>query len=468
MWCRTSEYKPPGSDKVGLCGTNQPSKVVMELDYGLDERQFKNLSTRFPGVAFVQVGTDCHDHPVAHTSYKIVWANIMRKLQPGQKVADISGNPQHNESFLKTQIRRDRPITIDTFCKVQSPRDSVRSKVRWGPKEVDGRVRWEELTMYDMYRNEAAKTRFAEYDVFLMNHVLYYYKMEEVTKLLSLNKQSVLFATIHKLDGQNGTINCGEQSYIKDLQSGEVTQTNVETGEFYTHPDPAPWFRNFCYADENGAIAWTINKGCDDTYVITVTSTEATLVPESCWKDKRIVFAHDNDYLEVTTREVVDTPPAYEVEKVLIKSQDIVPGYPSNKVLEINITHPELYATLCAFMINKPRNVRTLGDLTAKAHREAGNNTLIGNNKRIKIDATALTQHIFAAWTRGAALEAELFDAVHSQAQAIVNRNLAGKHFSMAPTAALKSAVRAALGATIILRSKEPVESVLRHVDELL
>jgi len=468
-WCRTSEYRPPGSDKVGLSVTNQPSKIVRELDYGLTEVQFRALSTRFPGVAFVQVGFDCHDHPIAHTSYRIVWENIMRKLKPGQLVADISGNPQHNVAFNRAQERRANPITIDTFCKVQSPKDSVRLKSRWGPKEVDGKVRWEELTMYDMYRNEAARERFAKYDVFLMNHVLYYYKMAEVTRLLNLNPNSLLFATIHKLDGQNGTINCGEQSYIKDLQSGVVTQTNVETGEFYSHPDPAPWFRNFCYADENGAIAWTINKCCDDTYVITITATEPSLVPEECWLDKLIVFKHEQDIIVVTDR-VVDPPPAYPVEVRVIKTHDIVPGYPVNKEVEVQITHPELFATLCNFMVNKPRNARTLADLTQKAHREAGNNALFGNNKRVKISPEDLTKHVFAAWREGAALEAQLFNSVVSSSSSLttVNRNLSGKTLTLGPANAAKQALRVALGFHAIVRSKDSIEAVLRHVDDLL
>jgi hypothetical protein len=469
-WCRTSEYKPPGSDKIGLTSSNQPSKVVKELEYGLDDKQFKDLSARFPGVAFVQVGFDCHDHPIAHTSYRIVWENIMRKLQPGQLVADISGNPQHNEIFNAKQKRREKPIHIDTFCKVTCPKDSIRSKVRWGPKVVDGVTRWEEMTLYDMYRNEAAKERFAKYDVFLMNHALYYYKMDEITRLLNLNPNAIMIATLHKLGGQNGTINCGEQSYVKDLQSGVVTQTNVETGEFYSHPDPAPWFRNFCYADEHGAIAWTINKGCDDTYVITLTATEPSLVPEECWKDRHIVFQFETERVDVPVREVVDPPPAYSVEKVVIKTHDLVPGYKIVKEKTVDITHPELYESLCHFMVNKPRNVRTLTDLTAKAHREAGNNTLVGNNKRVKISAKALTEHTFAAWSQGAELENDLFSAVVAGNQAVgtVNRNLSGKTLSLGPSNAVKQAVRVALGMNSIMRSKEPVEAVLRHLDDLL
>jgi hypothetical protein len=455
---------------VGLSSGNQPAKHVFELDYGLSDGQFKALSSRFPGVAFVQTGMECHDHPIAHTSYRIVWENVMRKLQPGARVADVCGNPSVNEMFNKRQERRNQPIKVDTFCKVQSVKDSVRSKVRWGPMESNGKVRWEELTMYDMYRNEEARARFAEYDVFLMNHVIYYYKFEEITKLLALNPNSILTATLHKLEGQNGTINCGEQSFVKDLQSGVVTQTNVETGEFYSHPDPAPWFRNFCYADEHGAIAWTINKGCDDTYIITATSTEKSLVPEDCWKDGKIVFHHEAERIEVTARVVDDPPPAYAVDKVVIKTHDIVPGYKLSKEKVVSITHPELFAALKAFMINKPRNARTLQDLTAKAHREAGNNTLIGNNKRVKISAEQLTEHIFAAWSSGVELEQHMFAAItaNNNTVASVNRNLHGKSLALGPSNMLKQSVRVALGINSIMRSKDSVEAVLRHVDDLL
>lgn len=469
-WCRTSEYKPPGSEKVGLASGNQPSKVVYELDYGLNDQQFKALSNRFPGVAFVQTGIDCHDHPIAHTSYRIVWENIMRKLRPGSLCADVSGNPQHNELFNKRQEKRANKITIDTFCKVLSTKDSVRAKTRWGPQKVGDVTRWEEMTLYDMYRNEENQARFAKYDVFLFNHVLYYYKMAEITKLLALNPSSVAIATVHKLPGREGTLNCGEQSYVKDLQSGVVTQTNVDTGEEYRHPDPAPWFSNFAYADEGGAIAWTINKGCDDTYVITITSTDCALVPQDCWLDRRIVRKHGLESCEVTPPVVADPPPAYKLEQVTIKANDLVPGYMTGHDKTILITHPELYEVLKAFMINKPRSARTLADLTAKAHREVGNNVLASSKQKIVVSSESLTEHVFAAWVSGVALEASLFAHVHRHVSGVssVNANLSGRGLSLGPSNALKQAVRAALGVNAIVRSREPVEAVLRHVDDLL
>lgn len=471
-FCRTSEYMPAGSTKVGLGPHNQPSKVVWELDYGLSESKFKQLSLRFPGIAFVQTGTDCHDHPIAHTSYRIVWENVVRKLRPGSVVADVSGNPQFNEQFNKSQERRKEPIQIDTFCKVLSTKDSVRSKTRWGPPVVDGKTRWEEMTVYDMYRNDENRDRFSKYDTFLMNQSIYYYEKHEINRLLNLNRDSVLVATLHKLEGQNGTINCGEQKYEKDFVSGKVVQTNVETGESYKHNDPAPWFKHFAYADEHGAFAWTINKGCDDTYVITATSTDPRLVHEDDWLNGRVVFSNGQETVVVEAANVaVDgPPPAYTVEEVKFKANDLLPGYLSTKEVTIKITHPELYSTLKAFMINKPRNARTLQDLTAKANREAGNNALVGNNNRIQITPENLTKHTFAAWMSGVGMEAEMFAAAvaHGQAHTAVNRNLSGRSLHLTPGNAAKQFASMALKVSAVMRSNQPVHAVLCQLDELL
>jgi len=453
-----------------LTKDNQPSKVVWELKYGLSKVQFELLSNRFPGVAFVQTGFDAHDHPIAHTSYRIVWENVMRSLHPGWKVADLSGNPSYNEGFNNLQSKRAKPITVDTFCKVLSPKDSIRSKVRWGPMEVDGKRRWEEMTLYDMYRNEENCSRFAQYDCFLMNHVLYYYTMGEITKLLQLNPNAVLMATIHKLPGQSGTLNCGEQAYEKDFVTGKVRQWNVDTGEDYTHPDPAPWFKNFSYADSSGAIAWTINKGCEDTYRVTITSTDPRLVPESCWLDGRIIFRNDHEEIVVPTQDnTVDPPPAYPVEEVIFKTHDILPNAIVNREVCVPITHPEVYRTLTAFMINKPRTHRTLQDLTAKAHREVGNNKLYGGNKKIDISTEQLTKLIFAAWKTGVGLEEDMFKIVHtSSSVSAVNRNLSGKTLSIGQGNLAKQAFKYALTVSSIMRSKDPVHQVLAQFDELL
>lgn len=466
--CRTSQYCPPGSDKVGLTNTNQPSKVVWELDYGLDAKQFEKLSARFPGIAFVQTGTGCHDHPIAHTSYRVVWHNLMKQLKPGQLVADIAGNPAVNETWNRSQMRRENPIKIDTFCQVLSCKDSIRRKTRWGPMMADGLVRWEEMSLYDMYRFEANRSRFAEYDVFLMNHVLYYYDFGEIVKLLSLNKDAVLYATMHKLPGQSGEINCGEQTYVKDFLTGRVTQTNVETGESYSHGDPAPWFKQFAYADENGAIAWTVNKGCEDTYVFTITACPEKLVEPSCWKDGKVLFRDEDTVLVVHHPDAVEQPPAYAVEEVELRTSSLLPGYGEEKVVKVRITHPKLYKTLKHFMINKPRNERTLADLTAKAHREVRNNTYLSQEGKIEIEPDDLTRIIAAAWVTGVGLENDMITLSAASAPvSAYNRTLAGKGLTVHSGNTVKQVARFALLANSVRSSKQPYISVLEQLEAL-
>jgi len=447
--------------------------VVWELDYGLNEDQFQKLSKRFPGIAFVQTGMGCHDHPIAHTSYRVVWENVMAKLKPGQQVADVSGNPEYNERFLRGQKSRNNPIKLDTFCKVLSTKDSIRSKTRWGP-QVNGDVtRWEEMTLYDMYRNDENRRRFAGYDVFLMNHVIYYYTFEEVNKLLQLNPSSVLYATVHKLNGQKGTINCGEQEFEKDFVTGKVVQRNVETGETYSHRDPAQWFKKFAYADEHGAMAWTVNKGCDDTYVLTITSTDPRLVEEDCWRDGKIHCTNqfgEEEVIVVAAPEVAEPPPAYGVKVVELRAADLFGG-DSQKKISVNITFPELYTVLRHHMVNKPRNIRTLQDLTAKAHREVGNNVINGGTKpKVDISPEVLTMHIAAAWSEGARLEDDLFTfaSAHNENIASFNRNISGNSIIVTKTNFGKQMLRFAALANGTIKAKDKVGMVLGHLEDLL
>jgi len=275
------------------------------------------------------------------------------------------------------------------------------------------------------------------------------------------------------LDGQQGSINCGEQKYEKDFVTGKVHQWNVETGEAYDHPDPAPWFKQFAYADENGAFAWTINKGCDDTYVLTATATQPKLVPESCWLDGKIICHDQNgqrEVLTVSSPDLADPPPAYEVKEVILRTSGMIPGYHEEKTVTVRITHPELYETLCHHMINKPRNIRTLQDLTAKAQREVGNNTYLGGKQKVPITPDQLTRLISAAWYSGAELEDEMFTlaTATSSAVASVNRNLTGKSLSVNSNTIVKQGLRFALLAQSVGKSREPVTQVLEHLDALL
>jgi len=337
---------------------------------------------------------------------------------------------------------------------------------------ANGVSRWEEMTLYDMYRNEKNRDRFSQYDFFLMNHVLYYYTFSEITKLLNLNPDSVLYATVHKLDGQSGTINCGEQSFVKDFVTGKVTQKNVETGETYSHNDPAPWFSKFAYADANGAIAWTVNKGCDDTYVLTITATETRLVPQDCWDGGNVICKDKdtNEVLVLRNPDSAEPPPAYAVEEVVLKTSDFLPGYHEEKEVRITISHPELYKKLKHFMTYKPRNEQTLKDLTAKAHREAGNNTLVGSNGKVDIDPDDLKRIIACAWRHGTQLEDEMIRFVSQDSGGSIrslNSSLSGKPMFVTSNNVVKQVAKFALLLEGVRSAKAPHIQALQVLEDL-
>jgi len=140
------------------------------------------------------------------------------------------------------------------------------------------------------------------------------------------------------------------------------------------------------------------------------------------------------------------------------------------KTKTIRITHPKLYATLRHYMINKPRNNRTLQDLTAKAQREVGNNAIYGVGGKVSIDPATLTEHIAVAFSIGAQLEDEMFTMTMGQASHVsaVNRNLAGKSLVFTKDTMCKQVIRFALLAKTVTGTTDTTRAVLEHLDELL
>jgi hypothetical protein len=455
-----TQFCAPGQDKPGYSSAYSRIKRVWKVPYGLNDDTLDLLHARFPGLAFVCDGFEAHDHPISHISLNVVWHNVLRKLPLGAKAADICGNPQVNENFMKTKAKLDRPPVIDSYCKVMCARDSLRLHSRWGPKVSGARTRWTEMSMYDMYRfvgdasSAEHNAKFASYDHFLMNHVLYYYTFAEVTQLLNMRKGSVLLATLHKLPGAKGVLNHGEQAYEK--KGTRVKMWNTDTGEWYEHADPAPWFSQYTYADENGAIAWTVDKGCDDTYIITATATEPALVEGSAWLGGRQVLVNAQGE-RAETRTAPLPVPDYQDKVVTIRASDMIRGAMGGS-RRITITHPDLYEKMLSWMANKPRNVTVLKDLTAYARRTIGASDLIGGSKKpVSIGHAALVEHIAAAFVAGHALESSLYQDVAPQFASVA-----------ASGTVMKRTFKLAISALTLLRSNDPAMHTLRLLDDCL
>jgi len=239
---------------------------------------------------------------------------------------------------------------------------------------------------------------------------------------------------------KRGFLHFGEQAWERyvDVQGQvRIVQTNVLTGEKYDHPDTEPFFQNMVYADENGAMTWTIGLGAPEHWVLTFTSCPTDIVPVPMWKDGvRVVRdaegeIHRTEPLE--DRPGYEAPPTYNDAVVAISPAQVlggvtvqVPGWEKRAL--ITISHPALYKTLCMWMINKPRTAGTLNNLTAKAQREAGMSKLVGGTgNKLDISTSAMTEHIMAAFLSGVEHEGALLAGIGVGGITAFNKALRGE-----------------------------------------
>jgi hypothetical protein len=270
-----TQYVPVGLEQKGI-GEITPgfaAKKMFPLDYGLLEQEFKFLNLRFPEWFFISHNSGCHDHPVAHTSTKLAIRRKMDSLEKGtiadpKVYFDLNGNPTANEAFM----RRVPEIKIITFVELITPKDYVRAATKWGPQfRADGTWRYLTTHIRDIPTELAG---FGDCVAgFLSFHTTYYYDPVEIMNLLAWAPGSKYYGVMHKFDGHSGTLNNGEQSWVKSPSGAQtlITQTNVKSGEFYQHPDNSWWYEHDSYCTDQVGMGWTTNMLCDETYVITAT-----------------------------------------------------------------------------------------------------------------------------------------------------------------------------------------------------
>jgi phosphoribosylanthranilate isomerase len=258
---RAGSYVADGSYTKGLDGA-RPNQKVWHVPYQLETEAFNSLVKDFKGYHIITGDRD-HDHPVAHTRAALGADRVLEHL-PAGKYLDLFGNPGAN--------RRSRHAHLDVHTTVElcTPKDFLRSAKKWGNWREDPKVR--EISMRDMSVLPAAGVPewLAGFDGMLSFHTMYYMERKELGCLLAQTKGKILTATIHRHKGSSGTINEGEQSYVKFVNAGTsfVTQTNVLTGESYEHPDMEWVFEHDSWTDGTNGLAWTINKVCTDTFEV--------------------------------------------------------------------------------------------------------------------------------------------------------------------------------------------------------
>lgn len=259
----------PGSYTKGLDSRGSAPKKVYSVRYTLKPDELKFLASRFPEWFFVCISSSAHDHPIAHASTRIAAERLLDRMPRGtpeepKVYVDLHGNPGANASYML----RHPGVRIITVVEAVTPKDYIRMAVKWGDElDAQGRVRWIRSSIRDIGLGNCPGLTGVKIDAFISIHTLYYYDQSEVVRLLALYR-CPLHAVQHRFEKPAGTMNNGEQTYVKRMRSTQciVYQSNVLTGGMYDHPDNNVWFDHDSLTWGEDGIGWDHNLLCDETY----------------------------------------------------------------------------------------------------------------------------------------------------------------------------------------------------------
>jgi len=300
-----NEYVAPHSYTLGVGAFNplDTPKFVCPLPYTMTETKFKSLVSRFPNWHFVTIGVGMHDHPVAHTSNMIAGFELQRRLAKGSNADplthfDLYGNPSSNMRFNA----RTRNTTVHTSYNLESTKDYVRQATKWGrPDATCHKTALRDLGKTANPESPAVKAWDAADSVFGV-HTLYYCAPSELRDALQRKPGKAARFLIHRFDSESGsgTINDGEQKWVRSRRSDgqyEITQTNVRTGEVYSHPDVDMYFNSQSWFDgsvedalnperNSHCLAWTMEQFSEDLFYVVMVACPAkawTLSAHPSW-----------------------------------------------------------------------------------------------------------------------------------------------------------------------------------------
>jgi hypothetical protein len=284
--CSNIQWVSPNAYFKGICIPGQkfdptaPPMRVMPVDYRLKPEAVKVLHERFPGWIFTSVGSGDHDHPIAHTTNLVNAYQVTSQFRRNKCYLDLHGNPSSNE-----QLNRSDNLNIKTVVSLESAKDYLRMKQKWGPERDGDRLRYINCALRDLGRDHAEMVE--SVDEVVSFHTLYYYEKREIARLLSQTKGGIMTALVHRFKGEEGALNGKEQSWRKERVGtrARIIQTNVETGEQYSHRDMEDWFDGTGFWSPYGqdiiekteatqsaleSLSWTVNKASDDVFRITI------------------------------------------------------------------------------------------------------------------------------------------------------------------------------------------------------
>jgi len=272
---------------------------------------------------------------------------------------DLHGNPARNSGYN----RRNTGANITTVVELVSPADAVRKLTKWeGHAYTEASMR-----SVSVSPDPNLLPLLRRLDGTISVHTLYYYDMQEVCAHVNLTRKPMR-AIMHKFTGENGTINNGEQTWVKSKKGGvsQITQTNVRTGESYEHVDNARWFEQNnwappAYEGEHGMIrpdgmAWTTGMMCPDVY-------EFTIVP--CPGIACSTGAQHGMVDAVQSKSAVNSA---------VQRSGVYELKVGDSVMELNVDAPKAFAEARAIIAGKPRTEDKWPDHLQSTKRIAGKN----------------------------------------------------------------------------------------------
>jgi len=277
---------------VGTFDNNAPPKRVMCVAFRLPPAAFAMVHKRFPDWLFIQTGNGGHDHPVSHVTSQVIYYEVLVKLVKGSYL-ELHGNPKATQAFTSFK----EGVHVDTCVGLKSDKDYVRLRTKFGPATKSGGKGKEPITLWTELhdiRDIAATGLSDKRQGFLSFHTGYYYTMPEISGVFERSPDAVMTMVMHRFEGQDGTFNNGELSWVKDTD-GNIRQTNVKTGESYSHPDNSIWFKQTSWADRPVHLGLTPTRPARH-HCTQVTNEAGWRVEKACDNPKHDTFESNPDY----------------------------------------------------------------------------------------------------------------------------------------------------------------------------
>jgi hypothetical protein len=399
-------------------GTKGAFMKVQRVPFALTKKDTEYMTGNFPNTFFQVTKDHNHDHPKAHLETMIASRHLSDTIRDGAKCLDVYGNPGSADAFMARNDLRGR--SMEALVSYFTEKDELRGALKHGdPLAADGRVRYREMTMEDLLRgNEIDNTK--TFDVFLFINTLYYVDLHALSSLLALRpRKSVFKAIIHRHKEDRGRMFGGEVEYVK--KHGFVVQTNVATGERYTHRDMEWMFtsRSKVWRSGEHAFTWTFKKVTDETWIIEGASCSVD-------RDERFrAYRHAHGAEEAAKRmNEEDLLPSNADGKYLpviagAKTENVggvIFVTPEETGVPIPIKHYDFFEYLATSMVGKPRDEERLRELYALARRENARTSNYPGSKCFNVHHDDVADHVHLAFHAGVARETMLLSAFASTA----------------------------------------------------